>query len=95
MKDFVISVRIPESFLKLEFLVGGAPIYLPVIGLILKFKKAADINKMVKDSEAVLADAKKEYEETGALFKCEEQMQSGTIPDNYFPLDASEATPFR
>lgn len=34
MKDFVISVRIPESFLKLEFLVGGAPIYLPVIGLI-------------------------------------------------------------
>ena len=65
MKDFVISVRIPESFLKLEFLVGDAPIYLPVIGLILKFKKAADINKMVKDSEAVLADAKKEYEETG------------------------------
>ncbi len=50
---------------------------------------------MVKDSEAVLADAKKEYEETGALFKCEAQMQSGTIPDNYFPLDASQATPFR
>ena len=98
-----------------------------------KFKKAADISRMLKNSEEVLADAKREYEETEAiinstaeinipprfrpeiplnyiikgfkarefisleqaLFKCEEQMQSGMIPDNYFPLDASEATPFR
>ena len=52
---FVVALNsvLPKPLLYLlEFLVGGAPIYLPVIGLILKFKKATDISKMIKDYEA-------------------------------------------
>lgn len=66
----IASSMVPEPVLYvIEFLVGGAPIYLPVLGLILKFKKAADISSSIKRLEKNLEDAKKEYAETEKYLK--------------------------
>ena len=53
----------------LEVLVGGAPIYLPILGLVKKLSKQAKIKEHIKADEVELEKAKKEYAETEEFLK--------------------------
>ena len=59
----------------LEFLIGGAPIYLPVIGFILKIVKCIKIKAEISESAALLEEAKREYSETEAFLKNNAEIQ--------------------
>lgn len=117
-----ISSKLPEALLiPIEALVLFAPIYLPLIGLVLKIKNEIHLMNIKKEYEADLVQAQQEYQETEAyinknaevnipprfrqeaaldyivkgfkarefvtleqaLFKCEDRMNQGAIPDRY------------
>lgn len=66
----IASSIVPKPVLYiLEFLVGGAPVYLPVLGFLLKLKIEADISRDIKDGKDKLAEIEREYEETEAYIK--------------------------
>ena len=66
----IAASRVPKPVLyMLEFIVGGAPIYLPLLGFILKLWKESKISAEIKEYEKDLENAKHEYEETEAFLK--------------------------
>ncbi len=66
---FVVALHntVPKPlFLLLEVLVGGAPIYFPVIGLFLLMRTNSQIKQKISRTEKMLEKARRDYAESEA-----------------------------
>lgn len=68
-RHFLKKVEYHAGSYILEFLAGFAPLYLPAIGFVLKLREEAFKKADIRDHEAQLEEAKKEYQETEEIIK--------------------------